>query len=154
MIDSRSETPGLPTSMKIRAPEACDSANRAKSLMMNKLSPTRGLQPCIPLLLEFARKPRFTQALCYRPATRAKTKEVFLTPLFDVACPAYLLVNIDPGENPFSSGEQKLEIQTPDVADIFFGLAFCARKLGVINHLNSNSFFDYVTHRAAHPDLF
>ena len=51
----------------------------------------------------------------------------------------YLLVNIDPGENAFPAREQELETNTPEVADKFFRLAFGARKLGVVNKLNSHS---------------
>ena len=72
----------------------------------------------------------------------------------NAAAALYLFVNIDPGENAFPSREQELDTKTPEVADIFFWLAFCARKLGVVNKLNSQSFFDYITQGATHPDLF
>ena len=42
---------------------------------------------------------------------------------------ACVIVNIDPGETPFSSREQELDVETPEAADIFFRLAFGARKL-------------------------
>ena len=47
------------------------------------------------------------------------------------------IINIDPGENTFPSREQKLDIETPDVAHKLFRLAFGTRKLGVVNELKS-----------------
>src|SRR4030095_4697879 len=65
-----------------------------------------------------------------------------------------LIVNIDPWKKSPPSREQELDIETPEVADIFFRLAFRARKLDVVNEFNSQSFSDYITNRATHPDLF
>ena len=87
-----------------------------------------------------------------RPRSTAMSRKCW--PCVESFSALYLIVNIDPGKNAFPSREQELDIKPPDVAGKFFRLAFWARKLGMVDELNRQSFFDYITQRATHPDLF
>ena len=67
----------------------------------------------------------------------------------------YLIINIHPGHEGLDAARHyDLKIDTPQVTDIFFGLAFGTRPLGVMNELDRQIFVYDIAGPGPQPYLF